>query len=67
LRFVSPLLAGVIAPLLVLAVLAVLPYALDRATEGEGHWFNTTGRRAQIVFTVVLLIVIALTVRGALR
>ena len=67
LRFASPLLAGVIAPLLVLAVLAALPYALDRAPEGEGHWFNTAGRRAQIVFVAVLLTVVALTVRGALR
>ncbi|MGQ9850728.1 MAG: cytochrome b N-terminal domain-containing protein [Aggregatilineaceae bacterium] len=67
LRVASPLLAGVLAPLAVLGVLAALPYALDRSAEGEGRWFNAAGRRAQIVFAALLLAVIAVTVRGALR
>jgi cytochrome b-561 len=67
LRVASPFLAGVLVPLVILLVLAILPYTLDRSEEGVGRWLNRPGRVAQIVFLVILLGVVALTLRGALR
>ncbi len=67
LRVTSPLLAGLLVPIAILLLLSLLPYVLDRSSEGVAQWFNRSGRLAQIVFLVVLLGMIALTVRGAVR
>jgi quinol-cytochrome oxidoreductase complex cytochrome b subunit len=67
LRVTSPLLAGLLTPLAILLVLSLLPYTLDRSQAGVAQWFNRPGRLAQIVFLVIVLGVISLTVRGALR
>jgi len=67
LRIAPPFLAGVLTPLLILLLLALLPYTLDRSQEGLARWFNRPGRAAQIVFVVILVGVVALIVRGALR
>lgn len=67
LRFGSPFVAGVLVPLLVLLVVAALPYALDRNDEGVAEWFNRPGRLAQIVFLVILVGLIILTFRGSAR
>jgi quinol-cytochrome oxidoreductase complex cytochrome b subunit len=67
LRMASPFLAGVLTPVVILLVLAVLPYTLDRSDEGVARWFNRPGRVAQILFLVILVAILALTFRGALR
>jgi quinol-cytochrome oxidoreductase complex cytochrome b subunit len=67
LRVASPFLAGVLVPLVILLVLAVLPYTLDRSEAGVARWLNRPGHVAQIVFLIILLGVVALTLRGALR
>lgn len=67
LRLGSPFVAGVLAPLLVLAVTAGLPYTLDRSNEGVAIWFNRQGRLAQIVFLAILVTLIVLTFRGVAR
>jgi len=67
LRVASPFLAGILAPLLVLLVLAALPYTLDRSEEGVARWFNRPGRIAQIVFLVILAGVVGLILRSTLR
>jgi quinol-cytochrome oxidoreductase complex cytochrome b subunit len=67
LRIASPFLAGILAPLIILLVLALLPYTLDRSEEGIAQWFNRPGRVAQIVFLVILVGILALVLRGALR
>lgn len=67
LRIGSPFVAGVLAPLLILVLLAGLPYALDRSDDGVALWFNRPGRVAQVVFLVILLAISILTLRGALR
>jgi cytochrome b-561 len=67
LRIASPFLAGVLTPLVILLVLAVLPYTLDRNEAGIALWFNRPGRVAQIVFVIILLGILALTLRGTLR
>ena len=67
LRSAPPFLAGVLAPLAVLTLLSVLPYAFDRGQAGVGEWFNRPGRLAQGVFLAIVIVVIALTARGLLR
>jgi quinol-cytochrome oxidoreductase complex cytochrome b subunit len=67
LRVASPFLAGVLVPLLVLVVLGILPYGLDRSDKGMAEWFNRPGRLAQLVFLAVLVGTVLLTLRGALR
>jgi quinol-cytochrome oxidoreductase complex cytochrome b subunit len=67
LRVTSPLMAGIVTPVAVLLVLAVLPYGLDRSEMGVAQWFNRTGRVAQVAFLGILLALVALTLRAALR
>lgn len=67
LRSAPPFLAGVLTPLAVLALLGLLPYALDRSEAGVGEWFNRPGRVAQVIVLVVLGLIALLTVRGLLR
>ncbi|GAB4471555.1 MAG: hypothetical protein Kow00124_08710 [Anaerolineae bacterium] len=66
LRIWPPAIAGVLAPLAVLLILALLPY-LDWSNEGVAVWFNRQGRAAQIVLIILFLLILALTVRAALR
>ena len=67
LRVASPFLAGVLTPVIILLLLALLPYTLDRSQQGMAQWFNRPGRVAQIVFLVILVGILALVLRGALR
>ncbi len=67
LRFMPPFIAGILIPLTVLGLLAILPYSLDRQTEGLGQWFNRPGQLAQYFFVTLLIAVTVLTVRGLLR
>lgn len=67
LRIAPPLLAGVLTPVLILLILSVLPYALDRSDAAAAQWFNRPGRAVQIVFLIILIGVAVLTLRGAMR
>jgi quinol-cytochrome oxidoreductase complex cytochrome b subunit len=67
LRVAPPFLAGILTPVVILLVLAVLPYTLDRSDEGVARWFNRRGRAVQILFIVIVAAILALTLRGALR
>jgi quinol-cytochrome oxidoreductase complex cytochrome b subunit len=67
LRGATPFLAGVLTPLAVLALLSIVPYALDRRMAGIAEWFNRPGRVAQAVFLVIAVTVMSLTIRGLLR
>ena len=67
LRIGSTFVAGVLTPLLILLVLAILPYTLDRSDHGTARWFNRPGRFLQVVFLVIALGVALLTFRGTLR
>ncbi len=66
LRIWPPAIAGVLVPMVVVLLLTLLPYT-DRSNEGIAVWFNRQGRVAQIILTVLFLIVLGLTVRAALR
>ncbi len=67
LRLGAPLLWGVIVPLGVLAVLALLPYWFDRRPEGAGQWFGRAGRAGQWLALGLVVLLGALTLRGVLR
>ena len=58
---------GVLAPLGLLALLALLPYWFDRRPEGAGEWFSPNGRAGQWLALGLGLLLAALTVRGVLR
>ncbi len=62
LQWGSPFFWGVLVPLLVLALLALLPYALPLPVSGElGRWFPRSNRAAQILLAVLALVVLVLT------
>jgi len=66
LRSWPPAIAGVLTPLVVVAILTFLPYA-DWSNDGVATWFNKQGRIPQILLFCVLLGILALTIRAALR
>lgn len=63
LRSLPPLVAGIVIPLAVIAVLALLPWLLDRTAAGTAVWFNREGRTAQVVVLLITLGIILLTLR----
>ena len=67
LRSLSPLLAGVGIPLLVLATLALLPWLLDKSDIAVAEWFNRPGRWAQVVVLSLLAAILSLTLWEMLR
>jgi len=66
LRLGDPLWMGVMLPLAALALLALLPYAIDRGRR-LGRWLPPDGRLAQALTIVLAVAIGALTLRGALR
>ena len=66
LRIWPPAVAGVLVPLLTIALLGALPF-FDGSDEGVGRWFNQQGRLVQIILIVITIAVLALTLREALR
>lgn len=67
LRFLPARLAGVALPLLVVLLLALLPWLLDRSEEGVAVWFHPKGRGAQVVVLFLAAALIALSLWEALR
>ncbi len=61
LRYLPPLWAGVVIPLGVVLILALLPWTLDRTLMGTAVWFNREGRLAQGVVLLLLGGIVALT------
>ncbi|MBZ0300484.1 MAG: cytochrome b N-terminal domain-containing protein [Anaerolineae bacterium] len=67
LKWGDPFLWGVLVPLLVLLVLALIPYILPQPHEGElGRWFPRSNRLARWVLTGIGALVLALTVLALL-
>ncbi len=65
LKWGDPFLWGVLVPLLLLAVVTVIPYILPRTRAAElGAWFPRSARMAQILLAVVAGAVLVLTVLG---
>ena len=61
LRSLPPFVAGILIPMGVLALLIVIPYLIDRRTDGVAVWFNRPGRVAQIVAIAIFIGLIILT------
>jgi len=61
LRSLPPVVAGILIPIGVLALLLVIPYLIDRSKDGVAVWFNRPGRVAQLVVIAILVGLIVLT------
>ena len=61
LRSLPPVVAGILIPLGVLALLIVIPYLIDRRTDGVAVWFNRPGHLAQIVAVLIFIGLIVFT------
>ena len=62
LRWGDPFTFGVLIPLCILAVLALIPYIFPQPVEVDlGRWFPKSNRIAQIVFSLLAILVIGLT------
>jgi quinol-cytochrome oxidoreductase complex cytochrome b subunit len=66
LRLGDPFIMGVLIPLGLLALLALLPYVIDRTERGVGRWFNREGRRAQWLVLSLAALIVGLMLKGAL-
>ena len=66
LRLFSPFVAGVLAPLGVLVLLAILPF-VEKRPDGTGVYFAKELRPIHVAFAVLAALVVGLTVRGGLR
>ncbi len=63
LKWGDPFIFGILVPVGILLVLALIPYIFPQPAEAEvGRWFPISNRLAQIVVIVISLIVIVLTV-----
>jgi len=62
LKLGDPFLLGVLAPVVVLGLLALIPYALPAPAKEElGRWFPRRGRIAQVLVAVIVLVILVLT------
>jgi quinol-cytochrome oxidoreductase complex cytochrome b subunit len=67
LKWGDPFLWGVLVPLLVLAVLGLIPYAFPRPEDAElGTWFPRSNRVAQVAVAIIALSIILLTILGSI-
>jgi quinol-cytochrome oxidoreductase complex cytochrome b subunit len=67
LKWGDPFLWGVVVPLLLLILLALIPYIFPGPADRElGRWFPRSNRVAQIVLAVVSALIILLTILGRL-
>lgn len=62
LKWGDPFLWGVLTPLVVLVVLALIPYLLPSPKASDlGRWFPASNRLAQIIFSAIILAILVLT------
>ncbi len=67
LKWGDPFIWGVLVPLIVLAIITLIPYIFPGPTEGElGNWFPRSNWIAQITILVIVVLMIFLTILGAL-
>ena len=61
-QFGDPLIFGVLIPLGILAVLALIPYVFPQPAEVDlGRWFPKSNRLAQVAFSLLAILLIGLT------
>lgn len=67
LKWGDPFVLGVLIPLILLAILALIPYIFPQPADSDiGRWFPKSNRVAQIVVILIALAVIALTLLALL-
>lgn len=67
LQWGDPFLFGVLTPILVVIALGLVPYLLPAAKPEElGRWFPRGNRLAQVITTAILLLILILTILGAI-
>ncbi|MEI7847922.1 MAG: cytochrome b N-terminal domain-containing protein [Chloroflexota bacterium] len=67
LKWGDPFVWGILVPLVILAVLALIPYIFPKPTPGDlGRWLPKSNRLAQITLGVIALLIITLTLFGSL-
>jgi quinol-cytochrome oxidoreductase complex cytochrome b subunit/mono/diheme cytochrome c family protein len=67
LKFGNPFLLGVVVPLIILAILILIPYIFPKPADSElGRWFPKGGRLVQILIAVLTLLLIGLTIWATL-
>ena len=64
LRWGDPLPMGLLIPIGLIVIIALIPYAIDRSQTGVARWFNREGRVAQIVIAAIVVGMIVLTLLG---
>ena len=63
LKFGDPFLLGVVVPLVILAILILIPYVFPKPADSElGRWFPKGGRLVQILIAGLMLLLIGLTI-----
>jgi quinol-cytochrome oxidoreductase complex cytochrome b subunit len=65
LRWGDPFVMGVLLPIGLLVLLALVPYLIDRSPAGVARWFNREGRRAQLTVLILVVAIVGLTIVGA--
>jgi quinol-cytochrome oxidoreductase complex cytochrome b subunit len=67
LKLGDPFLLGVLLPVVLLLIVAMIPYVLPApAKRDQGHWFPSTSRIAQILVAVLALLILGLTLLALL-
>lgn len=62
LKWGSPFLWGVLVPVILLLIIALIPYIFPKPAEGElGRWFPKSNRLAQVALAVIALLVVVFT------
>jgi quinol-cytochrome oxidoreductase complex cytochrome b subunit len=63
LKFGNPFLLGIVVPLVILAILVLIPYVFPKPADSElGRWFPKGGRMVQILIAILALLLIGLTI-----
>ena len=63
LKFGNPFLLGIVVPLIILAVLVLIPYIFPAPADSElGRWFPKGGRFVQILVAILTMLLIGLTI-----
>lgn len=65
LKWGDPFIWGVLVPVVILGIVAAIPYALPRTNPAElGHWFPRSGRVAQVLLALIAVALLVLTALG---
>jgi quinol-cytochrome oxidoreductase complex cytochrome b subunit len=68
LKLGNPFLLGVLVPLAIIVFISAMPYIFKDVKQNElGRWFPRSGRIVQLLFTIIAVIIIALTLYSFLN